>query len=123
MERKSSKASTTAVTAALPACTPSVTLEARVGSSAIIAWAASTLAASPGARGARPSRLGGPGQLAPRPGGDARADPDAAECLGHLLPLAVEVPGDQGGELVKGLVGAVPPRRRHSPRARTSLRA
>src|SRR5215204_5891431 len=57
MPRNSSKASTTAVTAALPACTPSVTLEARVGSSAIIAWAASTLAASPGARDARSSRL------------------------------------------------------------------
>src|ERR687889_594938 len=57
MARKSSKASVTAVMAALPACTPSVTLEARVGSSAIIAWAASTLAASPGAREARSSRL------------------------------------------------------------------
>src|SRR5215218_6279439 len=57
MARNSSKASTTAVMAALPACTPSVTLEARVGSSAIMAWAASTLAASPGARAARSSRL------------------------------------------------------------------
>src|SRR5215211_4909648 len=56
MARKSSKASATAVTAALPAWTPSVTLAARVGSSAIIAWAASTLAASPGARDARSSR-------------------------------------------------------------------
>src|SRR5919107_5795844 len=87
MARKSSKASATAVTAALPAWTPSVTLAAGVGSSAIMAWAATTLAASPGARDARSSR----------PWATARMASMAAWFSASGSPVGVASVGTTGG--------------------------